>query len=287
MTVAPPADAAPTTPAGPARRPRSATSGALTPAATLNLGVCVLWLSLIVLLPIAAVLFDSVSDGWGAFWAAVTDPLARSAITLTVGSALLVTVINAVMGTLIAWILVRDSFPGRRLVEVVIDIPFALPTIVAGLILVSLYGPGGPFGVNLVGTKGGVVLAMLFVTLPFVVRSVQPVLIEMDVDVEEAAASLGASGFTTFRRIVLPTILPAVLAGSALAFARALGEYGSIILISANIQGETEVASARMLALLESGDQAGAAAVASILLVVAIVVLLLMDLLRRWAGRRG
>jgi len=216
----------------------------------------------------------------------VTSAEALDTLRLTVGAALGATVVNAVVGTLIAWVLVRDQFPGKRLLEVVIDIPFALPTIVAGLVLISLYGPQSPFGIDLVGTRRGVFLALLFVTLPFVVRSVQPVLMEMDRDVEEAAASLGATGFTTFRRIVLPTITPAVLSGSALAFARALGEYGSVILISANLLGRTEVSSSFILKKIEEGDQVAAASVATLLLVVAIVVLLLLDTLRRLAARR-
>jgi sulfate transport system permease protein len=247
----------------------------------------VLWLSLIVLLPIAAIVVTSFEDGAGTFWDNIMRPEALSTIKLTVGASLLVAAVNAVVGTLIAWVLVRDRFPGQRVIEVIIDIPFALPTIVAGLVLISLYGPDGPFGVNLVGTRTGVVLAMLFVTLPFVVRSVQPVLMAMERDVEEAAASLGASGFTTFRRIILPTIAPAVIGGSALAFARALGEFGSIILISANLIGRTEVSSAYILKLIESDDPVGAASVACLLLVVAVVVLVLLDLLQRVASSRG
>ena len=274
-------------PAAISRWARGATNGGLTPAAGLGLGVGVLWLSLIVLLPIAAVVVNAFEDGAATFWANVTTEEALSTIRLTVGASLLVTLVNAVVGTLIAWVLVRDSFPGQRAIEVIIDVPFALPTIVAGLVLISLYGPDGPFGVNLVGTRTGVVLAMLFVTLPFVVRSVQPVLMAMERDVEEAAASLGAGGFTTFRRIILPTITPAVLAGAALAFARALGEFGSIILISANLIGKTEVASAYMLKLVESDDPVAAASVATLLLIVAIVVLVLLDVLQRFATRRG
>jgi len=266
---------------------RGATNGGLTPTAGLGLGVGVLWLSLIVLLPIAAIVVTSFEDGGGTFWNNVTDSEALGTIRLTVGASLLVTVVNAVVGTLIAWVLVRDRFPGKAIIEVIIDVPFALPTIVAGLVLISLYGPDGPFGVNLVGTRTGVVLAMLFVTLPFVVRSVQPVLMAMERDVEEAAASLGASGFTTFRRIILPTLTPAILAGSALAFARALGEFGSIILISANLIGKTEVSSAYILKLIESDDPVGAASVACLLLIVAVVVLVLLDVLQRVSSRRG
>jgi sulfate transport system permease protein len=270
----------------PRRRPRTVASGRLTPVSGLGLGVGVLWLSLIVLLPIAAIVVTSFQDGTTSFWDSVSTPDALATLRLTVGAALGVTVMNAIFGTLIAWVLVRDRFFGKRIIEVIIDIPFALPTIVAGLVLISLYGPQSPFGVDLVGTRKGVFLALLFVTLPFVVRSVQPVLIDMERDVEEAAASLGASGFTTFRRIILPTIAPAILAGAALSFARALGEFGSVILISANLPGKTEVSSAYMLKLIESEDTIGAAAVATLLLVVAIVVLVILDSLQRVAARR-
>jgi len=278
-----------TTPAGPDARPgrRRPRAGRLTAASGLGLGTGVLWLSLIVGLPIAAIIGTSLGSGPGAFWEAVTGHEALDAIRLSVVSALLATLVNAVVGTGIAWVLVRDSFPGKRLLEVVIDVPFALPTIVAGLVLISLYGAQSPFGINLVNTREGVFLALLFVTLPFVVRSVQPVLIDMERDVEEAAASLGAGGFTILRRIVLPTIAPAVLAGSALAFARALGEYGSVTLISGNLIGRTEVSSAYILKQIEQGDRAAAAAVATVLLAVAVVVLVVLDGLQRLAARRG
>ncbi|GAB6900501.1 sulfate ABC transporter permease subunit CysT [Kineosporia succinea] len=275
-----------TTPAPPRRRPRPVSSGRLTTASGIGLGVSMLWLSLIVLLPIASIVVVALQTGFGPFWESVTDAEALDTIKLSVGAAVLVTVINAVLGTLVAWVLVRDEFWGKRIVEVIIDIPFALPTIVAGLVLISLYGPQSPFGANLVGTRRGIFVALLFVTLPFVVRSVQPVLMEMESDVEEAAASLGASNLTTFRRIVLPTIAPAILAGSALAFARALGEFGSVILISANLIGKTEVSSAYMLKLIEQNDTTGAASVATLLLVVAVIVLVLLDSLQRLAARR-
>jgi sulfate transport system permease protein len=261
--------------------------GALTPAAGLGLGISVLWLSLLVLLPVAALAIGASGEGFAGFWDAITSPDALAAMRLTVGASLLVTAVNAVMGTVVAWVLVRDDFPGKRAVEVIIDLPFALPTIVAGVVLISLFGPNSPVGLHLVGTRAGIVVALLFVSLPFVVRSVQPVLIEMDRDVEEAAASLGASGLVVFRRIVLPTILPAVVAGSALAFARALGEYGSVILISSNIRGETEVASYYMLRMIENDETVGYASVAAVLLVVAIAVLLILDLLQRRVARRG
>lgn len=256
-------------------------------AAGLGLGVGVLWLSVIVLLPITAIVATSLHDGVGALGQNITDPEALATIRLTVGASLLVTAVNAVMGTLVAWVLVRDAFPGRAVIEVIIDIPFALPTIVAGLVLISLYGPSNPLGIDLVGTRRGVVLALLFVTLPFVVRSVQPVLLEMDRDTEEAAASLGAGRGVTFRRIVLPTIAPAIVAGSALAFARALGEFGSVILISANLIGRTEVSSAYILKMIESEEPAAAAGVATVLLGVAVVVLVLLSALQRWTARRA
>jgi sulfate transport system permease protein len=284
MTTPPETTAAPEI--APKRRPRPVSSGRLTPTSGLGLGVGVLWLSLIVLLPIAAIVVTAFQDGFGSFIDSVTSSEALATLRLTVGASLLVTLINAFFGTLIAWVLVRDQFPGKRIIEVIIDIPFALPTIVAGLVLISLYGPQGPFGVNLVGTRKGIFLALLFVTLPFVVRSVQPVLIEMERDVEEAAASLGAGGFTTFRRIILPTIAPAILAGSALSFARALGEFGSVILISANLIGKTEVSSAYILKLIESDDTVGAAAVATLLLIVAVIVLVVLDSLQRVAAKR-
>jgi sulfate transport system permease protein len=187
----------------------------------LGLGVATLYLSAIVLIPLSAVAVEAVAQGPGDFWRAITNPVAISALEITLGSALAVAAISAMMGTLVAWVLVRDEFPGKRVVSALIDLPFALPTIVAGLTLLALYGPDSPFGVHLAYTRAAVVLALLFVTLPFVVRSVQPVLIELDREAEEAAASLGASNATTFRRIVLPSLRPAIASGAALAFARA------------------------------------------------------------------
>ncbi|GEL96022.1 sulfate ABC transporter permease subunit CysT [Cellulomonas composti] len=273
--------------ATPTARGRGRRPGELTRGAGLGLGIGVLWLSLLVLLPIAAIVSTAFEDGIAGFWEAITDPEALAAIRFTVGAAALVTLVNAVIGTLIAWVLVRDQFPGKRILEVIIDIPFALPTIVAGLVLITLYGPGGPFGINLVGTQAGVVLALLFVTLPFVVRSVQPVLIDADREVEQAAASLGASGFVIFRRVILPTITPAVVSGAALSFARALGEFGSVILISANLIGKTQVSSSYILKMIESQEPVAAAAVATLLLGVAVVVLVMLDVIQRRTARRG
>ena len=193
--------------------------------------------------------------------------------------------INAVTGTLIAWVLVRDSFRGKAIVNSLIDLPFALPTIVAGLTLLALYGPKGPIGINVAYTRAAIVLALLFVTLPFVVRSVQPVLLELDRDMEEAAASLGASSLSIFRRIVLPNLMPAILSGVALAFARSIGEFGSVILISGNIPFQTEVASVHIFSQIESDDVTGAAAVSVLLLVISFVSLLAIDTFRKWGSK--
>jgi sulfate/thiosulfate transport system permease protein len=191
------------------------------------------------------------------------------------------------MGTLIAWVLVRDRFWGKRVLDVVIDIPFAMPTIVAGLVLLSLYGPQSPLGVDVANTQKAVFLALAFVTVPFVVRTVQPVLEEMDVDVEEAAASLGASRPTTLRRIVLPTLVPAIFAGAALSFARGISEYGSLVLLSGNLPNRTEVVSVRVLSYLEGGNPGEAAAVATVMLLVALVTIVLLDIIQRRVARRG
>jgi sulfate transport system permease protein len=270
----------------PPATPRSASTARLGAASGLGLGVAVTWLSLLVLIPLAAVVAQSAGGGWTGFWDAVTSPAALAALRLTVLSSLAISVINAVMGTLIAWVLVRDTFRGRRLVEVVIDIPFALPTIVAGLVLLTLYGPTSPIGIDLLGTQRAIVFALLFVTLPFVVRTVQPVLIALDREAEEAAASLGAGSLTSFRRIVLPVIVPAIASGTALAFARAMGEFGSVLLISGGVN-RARVSSMYTFQQIQNFDYAGAAATATVLLVVSLAVIVGLDLLQRWAARRG
>ena len=206
---------------------------------------------------------------WSNFVDAVTNKQTLASLRLTVFTSIGVTMLNMVMGTIIAWVLVRDRFWGKGILDVLIDLPFALPTIVAGLVLLSLYGPTSPVGVHASNTRLAVFLAIAFVTLPFVVRTVQPVLEEMERDVEDAAASLGASRFTTFRRVTLPTLVPAIFAGASLSFARGISEYGSLVLLSGNLPYRTEVTSVRMLSYLEGGDTASAAAVATILLVVA------------------
>jgi sulfate transport system permease protein len=245
------------------------------------------WFSLLVLIPLALIVIQSVDGGWVTFRDTLTSTQTASALRLTVEQALYVTLVNVVMGTLIAWVLVRDAFPGKRILEVVIDIPFALPTIVAGLVLLSLYGPDSPLGVNVANTGRSVFLALLFVTLPFVVRTVQPVLMELDRDVEEAAASLGASRFTTLRRIILPSLAPAITAGAALSFARGISEYGSLVLLSGNLPNKTEVASVRILTYIENGNDAAAASVAVILLAVALLAIILLQVLSTVVARRG
>jgi len=241
------------------------------------------YLSLVVLIPLAAVVAESTTDGAAAFWDAVTSPQAFAAMRFTVLVSIVVVAINIVTGTLIAWVLVRDDFPGKRFVNALIDLPFALPTIVAGLVLLALYGPKGPAPFDIGFTRAAVALALLFVTLPFVVRSVQPVLIELDREMEEAAMSLGARPRTVFRRIVLPNLVPAIAAGAGLAFARALGEFGSVVLISGNIPFKTEVASVFLFGQIESDNTAGAAAVSVVLLVLSFLLLLLVS----WVSTRG
>ena len=244
--------------------------------------LAVTYLSLLVLLPLAALITNAFSGGWSEFWAAVTQPEAVAALELTLAISAIVAVVNSVAGLAIAFVLVRDDFRGKGLLGAIIDLPFALPTIVAGLTLLALYGVNSPFHVDLAGTRLGIAAALLFVTLPFCVRSVQPVLAELDAEVEEAAASLGATQRQVLRRVILPSILPAVLAGAGLAFARALGEYGSVILISGNLPFKTEVASSWIFGLVQSDDNPAASSVSILLVTIALLVLLGIG----WARRR-
>jgi sulfate transport system permease protein len=254
--------------------------------AGLGRGTVVLYLSVIVLLPLAALTSQAFEDGLGAFWTQVTSPQAVRSLELTIVASLIVVAINAVFGTIIAWLLVRDEFPGKAAVNAVIDLPFALPTIVASLILLELYGTHSPFGIDIALTRAAVVVALLFVTLPFVVRAVQPLLIEMDREMEEAAASLGASGFTIFRRIIFPNLLPGLAAGVALAFARALGEYGSVLLFAGGLP-DTQVSSVFIRSQIESGNDTGAAAVSVVLLAAALAMLAAIGLIQRWSSRHA
>jgi sulfate transport system permease protein len=252
----------------------------------LGLGVTMTYLSLVVLIPLAAVVFRGFKGGPSAFWAAIRQPEPWSALKLTVIAGLIVAAVNVVFGTLIAWVLVRDEFRGKELLDTLIDLPFALPTIVAGLVLLALYGPNSPVGLDLAYIRTGVVVALLFVTLPFVVRTVQPVLLELDREMEEAAASLGAGQFTIFRRIILPNLLPAIAAGAALAFARAISEFGATVLISGNLPLQTQVASVHIYGQIESDNVTGAAAVSTALLIVALAMLTVLGLVQRWRERR-
>jgi sulfate/thiosulfate transport system permease protein len=267
--------AVPATVVRPRPRRRYVTGGA----GTLGFGIATLWISIIVLLPLAAVVDKSLQDGLAAFWDSVSSRQAVAALKFTLLISLGVAAINVVMGTLIAWVLVRDQFRGKRFVNALIDLPFALPTIVAGLTLLALYGSAISY------TKWAVLLALLFVTLPFVVRAVQPVILELDREMEEAAHSLGASSRTTWLRIVLPNLIPAIVSGAALAFARAIGEFGSIVLISGNKPFDTQVSSVYAYKQLESDNLTGAAAVSVVLLLVSLVVLIGLRLLEAWGTR--
>jgi sulfate transport system permease protein len=259
--------------AGSRGRPRAVRRGG-----RLSLGLSTLWLSVIVLIPLAAVTVKAVTQSPSNFWHSVTNTVAVRAFETTLGASLITAVIAAVMGTVIAWVLVRDEFPGKPVLNALIDLPFALPTIVAGLTLLALYGPDSPFGVHLVFTRAIVVVALLFVTLPFVVRSVQPVLLEIDREVEEAAASLGASNAVIFRRVVLPALRPAILSGAALSFARCVGEIGTLILITAKVP----IASIVIFNDIESDAPQAAASISLVLIVLSLLVLVLM---RRLGGR--
>jgi sulfate transport system permease protein len=245
-------------------------------ATPLRVGVAVVWLSVIVLLPLAAIAWQAAGGGWQAFWLAVTSNAAVESFRVTLTISAGVTVVNLVFGLLIAWVLVRDDFPGKRLVDAIIDLPFALPTIVASLVMLALYGNNSPVGLHLQHTAWGVAVALAFVTLPFVVRAVQPVLLAIDHETEEAAASLGASGPKVFTSVVLPSLTPALLSGAGLAFSRAIGEFGSVVLIGGAVPGKTEVSSQWIRTLIENDDRTGAAAISIVLLVISFVVLLLL-----------
>jgi sulfate transport system permease protein len=254
-------------------------------ATALGKGLLGIYLSALVLLPVAALLVKASSGGTGAFWREVSSPEALAAIKLTLAASAIVVVLNAIFGTIIAWVLVRDDFRGKPVVNSLIDLPFALPTIVAGLVLLSLYGKGSPVGINVAFTRAAVGLALLFVTLPFVVRSVQPVLLELDVSMEEAAASLGARPLTVLRRVVLPSLLPAILSGVALSFARALGEFGSLVLITGNLPFKTEVGSVYVFGQIQNESLPAAAAVSVVLLAIAVVVLGILNFASRRQSR--
>ncbi len=253
---------------------------------SLRVGVAITWLSVIVLLPLAAIVWQSAGGGWQAFWDAVTSDAAIGSFRVTLTISFSVAVINLFFGLLIAWVLTRDQFPGKRLVDAIIDLPFALPTIVASLVMLALYGPGSLVGIHIQHTGWGVGVALLFVTLPFVVRSVQPVLLELDREVEEAAASLGANNWTIFTLVILPALLPSLLSGAGLAFSRAIGEYGSVVLIGGAIPGETEVSSQWIRTLIENDDRTGAAAISIVLLLISFIALFVLRTLGSRAAKR-
>ena len=239
----------------------------------------------IVGLPLAALMWEATSDGTQSFWDAVSNPEAVAALKLTLATAAGVALLNAVLGTVTAWVLVRDDFRGKSVVNAIIDLPFALPTIVAGLTILALYGPRSPVGIDVTYTRTAIVLAMMFVTLPFVVRTVQPVLDELDLEVEEAARSLGAGPGRTFVRVILPSIFPGILSGMALAFAKAVGEFGALVIITGNLPFKTEVSSVYIFSRIESGDSASAAAVAVVLLALSFIALLSIGAIRHLATR--
>ena len=265
------------------RRKLARVTGSVGP---LGIGVATLWLSVIVLLPLAALTATAFDEGISGFWDAITAPVALASLRVTLLVSVIVALINVVMGTIIAWVLVRDDFPGKRIVNSMIDLPFALPTIVASIVLLSLYGPQSPIDIHLNATQPGLVVALAFVTLPFVVRSVQPVLMEVDREVEEAAASLGASNWTIFRSVVLPTLAPAVISGAGLAFARAIGEYGSVVLIGGNIPRVTQMTSQYIQQQIEIDRPTNAAAVSVALLAIAFVTLFVLRIFASRGQRR-
>lgn len=259
-----------------------------------SLGFTVLYLSLIVLIPLSATFIKTASLTWGQFWSIVTAPRAMASYRLSFGASAIAALVNLVFGLNVAWVLVRYNFPGKRLFDSLVDLPFALPTAVAGIALTAIYSRNGWLGhyLDAVGIKAaysplGVVIALTFTGLPFVVRTVQPVLEDLDKEVEEAAASLGAGRWQTFTRVLLPAIMPAALTGGTMAFARAVGEYGSVVFISGNMPMRTEITPLLIITKLEQYDYRGATAIAVVMLVVAFVMLLLINVLQTWSGNRG
>ncbi len=264
------------------------------PGFSLSLGFSILYLSLIVLIPLSALVFNTLAMTWDAFWSTVSSPRVVASYQLSFGASLVAATVNAIFGTILAWVLVRYEFPGKKLLDAFVDLPFALPTAVAGIALTALYSGKGwigqyfePYGIKIAFTPIGVAVAMVFIGLPFVVRTVQPVLEEAERELEEAAASLGASRLQTFLNVIFPSILPAVLTGFALAFARALGEYGSVIFIAGNMPMVSEITPLLIITKLEQYDYAGATAIAVVMLSASFVMLLAINLLQAWMRKRG
>jgi sulfate transport system permease protein len=259
----------------------------------LSMGFTLMYLSLIVLIPIAALLLRTTSLSWAEFWSTVTAPRVLASYQLSFGTSFIAALVNAVFGLLVAWVLTRYSFPGKRIVDALVDLPFALPTAVAGISLTSIFVKNGwigqylePWGIHVAFTPLGVTVALIFIGLPFVVRTIQPVLEDLDEELEEAAASLGASRWQTFTRVLLPPLLPALLTGFALAFARALGEYGSVVFISGNMPMRTEIVPLLIITKLEQYEYAGATAIAVVMLVTSFTLMLIINLLQRWSSSR-
>jgi sulfate transport system permease protein len=259
----------------------------------LTLGFTIVYLTLIILIPLAGIAWRSADLGWNDFWAIASDPRVIKALQISFGASLAAAIVNTVFGMIVAWVLVRYRFPGRRILDAAVDLPFALPTAVAGISLAAIYAPNGwigqflaPLGIKVAFTPLGIVVALIFIGLPFVVRTVQPVMEEIDREVEEAAATLGASRFQTVFRIILPGLAPAMLTGFALAFARAVGEYGSVIFIAGNIPYVSEIAPLLIVIKLEEFNYAGATAIAAVMLVLSFVMLFLINLIQAWSRRR-
>lgn len=259
----------------------------------LSLGYTVFYLSMIVLLPLSGIFFKTATMTWERFVQTVTDPRVIAAYQLTFGASLVAALINAVFGLLVAWVLVRYDFPGKRIFDALVDLPFALPTAVAGIALTSLYAPNGwigqfldPFGIKVAFTPLGIMLALTFIGFPFVVRTVQPVLQDLEIEVEEAAACLGANRWQTFQTVIFPNLFPPLLAGFTLAFARALGEYGSVVFISGNMPLKTEVASLLIITKLEQYDVAGATAIAVVMLLISFSLIFVINAIQRWSIQR-
>ena len=257
------------------RRPARQPSGG-SPTTSLRVGVATMWLSVIVLMPLAAIGWQAVGGGWQAFWLAITSHAALESFRVTLTISVVVTIINVAFGLMTGWVLVRDNFFGKGLVDAIIDLPFALPTIVTSLVMLALYGKHSPVGLHLQHTPPGVAMALIFVTLPLVVRAVQPVLLEIDRDVEEAAASLGANGRKVFTSVVLPSLAPALLSGAGLVFSRCIGEFGSVVTIGGAVPGKTEVSSQWIRSLIENDDRTGASAISIVLLSISFTVLVLL-----------
>ncbi|MER8439782.1 sulfate ABC transporter permease subunit CysT [Mesorhizobium sp. M1393] len=259
----------------------------------LTLGFSLAYLTLIILIPLSGLIWRSAALGWADFWAIATDRRTINALEISFGTAFIAAMVNVVFGTIVAWVLVRYSFPGRRIVDAMVDLPFALPTAVAGIALTTLYAPNGwlgsllaPLGIKVAYTPLGIVIALIFIGLPFVVRTVQPIMEEIDKEVEEVAATLGANRFQTISRVLLPGLAPAIVTGFALAFARGVGEYGSVIFIAGNLPYKSEIAPLLIVIRLEEYNYAAATAIAAIMLALSFVMLLVINLVQTWSRKR-